>query len=148
MVTGMSDASLALRITAANLGAVVGFLRDCTDYTSVRWSDLASMHSICVRARWVESRSSAVQVALIEQDGTPWGADVALTSEWRGVRVPLSKLRYLREWAIGPAGRGSAGDHVRLDRLAAVNLCFGAWLDPQHVSEPHTLEIEEIALEP
>ena len=31
--------------------------------------------------------------------------------------------------------------------LAAVSVCFGAWLYPEHFAEPHTIEIESVAVE-
>jgi len=43
---------------------------------------------------------------------------------------------------------GRAGPHLRLSRLATVNVCFGKWLYPQAAAEPHGFEISVIAVEP
>jgi hypothetical protein len=43
-------------------------------------------------------------------------------------------------------GCSGKDDRLRPENVAAVNICFGAWLFPQHASEQHIVEIEEIAL--
>ena len=82
---------------------------------------------------------------LIEEDGAPWGTVVPLSTEWRQIVVPLTKLRFFRHWPH-PRGRGGPGDRVRPERVVAVNLCFGAWLYPGHEAEPHTVEIATVGL--
>jgi hypothetical protein len=46
-----------------------------------------------VRARSAGRAADRVQLALVERDGTAWGAPVDLTGSWRDVTVPLSELR-------------------------------------------------------
>lgn len=148
MVSGMGGRTLALRLAARDLGIVVGFRRDCSDAISPRREDLEELRRLRIRARWAETRSSSVQVVLIEQDGTPWGADAPISGDWADVTVRLASFRHLREWRAGPAHRGIEGDRPRLSAVVAVNILFGAWLDPNHGSEPHTLDVQEVALEP
>jgi hypothetical protein len=101
---------------------------------------------LVIKARAVTPVTTHIEVALIERDGTPWGTNVPLKTEWQEIRLPLSTLRHFAHWGTSPQGRGSVDDRFRPENVAAVNICFGAWLFPQHASEQHIVEIEEIAL--
>jgi len=46
-----------------------------------------------VRMRSTGRTAERVQVALVERDGTAWGATIDVTDVWRDVAVPLSTLR-------------------------------------------------------
>jgi len=45
-----------------------------------------------VRARSAGRPTDRMQVALVERDGTAWGARVELKDEWRDILIPLSEL--------------------------------------------------------
>jgi hypothetical protein len=87
----------------------------------------------------------SLQLALTEDDGTPWGTDIAVPPGWGTVEVPVAKLAFFGPWAH-PAGRGGPGDHPHLDRLAKCTLALGAWLNPDHAAEPHVLQVERMEL--
>ena len=88
-----------------------------------------------------------MEVALLESDGTVWGRNLPLTTQWQDVRVPLASFRHFPHWADNPPGRGGLGDKLQLRDLAGINVCFGTWLYPDHTAEPHTIEIESIEIE-
>ncbi|MBC7288715.1 MAG: hypothetical protein H5T86_11895 [Armatimonadetes bacterium] len=99
-----------------------------------------------VSARAGQPHTTAVEIVFIEEDGAPWGTVVDLTDEWRTARIPLSKLKFFSHWGSAPEGRGGPGDCLRPENLSAVNICFGAWLFPDHREELHAVEIEAIGL--
>ncbi len=87
--------------------------------------------------------SDRVEVVLLEEDGTPWGAVVPLRPEWTEARLTAAELRFFDHWPH-PEGRGGPGDRLRLDRVRAVNFCFGAWLYGERASRPHAIEVSEV----
>ena len=95
----------------------------------------------------MEPSTTAVEVVLRERDGSCWGANLPLGPDWRSARLPLTSFRFYRHWEGNPPERGGPGDHVRPAEIGAVTVCFGAWLYPGHAAEPHTIEIESIAIE-
>jgi len=112
-----------------------------------RSDELAQCDTLVVKARCVTPVTNRVEIVLIERDGTPWGTVVDLTTNWREIRLPLSSLRHFAHWGTTPQGRGGKDDRLRPENIAAVNVCFGAWLFPSREKERHAIEIEEIAVE-
>ncbi|MCC6038124.1 MAG: glycoside hydrolase family 5 protein [Armatimonadetes bacterium] len=140
---------VALRISVNGFGpppSCVYFRHDVFEEFESRRDELAQCDTLVIKARAVTPVTTHIEVALIERDGTPWGTNVPLKTEWQEIRLPLSTLRHFAHWGTSPQGRGSVGDRFRPENVAAVNICFGAWLFPQHASEQHIVEIEEIAL--
>jgi len=98
-----------------------------------------------VRARATEPHTTGFELALIETDGVPWGTVVPLTAEWRTLRIPVRDLRLFTQW--GKEFADAAAPHLRVGRVAHVNVCFGRWLFKETAAEQHAVEIAEIALE-
>ena len=112
------------------------------------WRDaLADRTTLRLRARALEASTTLVEIVLLERDGAAWGTNVPLSTEWQDVRVPLKSLRYFSHWAGLPENRGGENDKLHTSDLVGVSICFGAWLYPDHIAEPHTIEIEYIAVE-
>ncbi|MHB0958343.1 MAG: alpha/beta hydrolase fold domain-containing protein [Pirellulaceae bacterium] len=108
---------------------------------------LAQRSTLILRARVHADQTSVVEVVLLERDGAAWGVNVPVSTAWQDIRVPLDTFRYFPHWAGTPTDRGQPDDHVRVDALAAVSVCFGAWLFPEHAAQPHTVEVARIAVE-
>jgi hypothetical protein len=102
--------------------------------------------TLVVTARSVEAATDRIELALIEDDGAPWGTILKLTPEWREIRIPLRELTYFSQWAH-PKTRGGEGDRPNGGRIAAVNVCFGAWLYPETRTARHGFDIQSVALE-
>ena len=149
LVPGMRPGRQALRVEVNKFGpppSCVSF-RSALEAQPEMWRGvLRHATALHLRARAGEAQSTAVEVVLIEQDGTPWGTVFRLTPEWQELSLPLSKLRHFKHWRTGPKHRGGPDDHFRPENVQAVNVCFGAWLYKGHEDEPHAIEIEEIAL--
>ncbi len=127
--------------------SAVSFRHDVGDALDP-WRDaLADRATLCLRARAHEQSTSLVEVVLLERDGAAWGTNVPLSTEWQEVRVPLSSLRYFSHWADLPKGRGGPDDRLHPENIAAVSICFGAWLYPDHFAEPHTIQIDSVAVQ-
>jgi len=119
----------------------------CDGRTCARlWRTEGADAVLVVRARAAQPRTTAFELALVEDDGVAWGTNVPLTVAWQTHRIPLRALKLFTQWDSAMAGR--AGPHLRLSRLATVNVCFGKWLYPQAAAEPHGFEISVIAVEP
>jgi hypothetical protein len=127
--------------------SAVSFRHEVDDELDPWRAVLADRTTLRIRARALEPSTTLVEVVLLERDGAAWGTNVPLTTEWQDVRVPLDSLRYFSHWAGTPQSRGGESDKLHPGELVAVSVCFGAWLYPDHVAEPHTIEIESIAVE-
>ncbi|MGC8644434.1 MAG: hypothetical protein ACP5XB_31610 [Isosphaeraceae bacterium] len=138
-----------LRVSVRQFGpppASVSF-RLALDESLRPWQgELARRGAIHLKVRAGEPATSALELVLIEADGSPWGCNIPLTGDWQDVRVPWDRFRHFAHWA-GPADRGSPGDHFHVETLSALNVCFGAWLFPKTADRPHAIEIENIWLD-
>ena len=117
----------------------------CDGKTFARlWQTEGNDALLYVRARAACPKTTAFELALIENGGVSWGTVVPLTPEWQTLRIPIDKLRLFTQWDKGMAAL--AGPHVRLSRLETINVCFGKWLFPAAAAEPHAVEIAEIGI--
>lgn len=150
LVPGMTAGRRAARLAVEKFGpppSSISFRNELAEELEP-WRDLLASRAILrVRARGLEPSTQSVEVVLLERDGSAWGANVPLTPEWRDARVPLASLRHFAHWGGSPPGRGGAADRLRPQEIAGVSVCFGAWLYPNHAAEPHTVDIESIAVE-
>ncbi|MBN2449670.1 MAG: hypothetical protein JXR77_04735 [Lentisphaeria bacterium] len=113
-----------------------------------RWAaELEGNPVLQVQARGLDPRTNGIEIALVERDGTPWGAVLPLTERWEVRTVPLADLRFFGHWQV-PPGRGQAGDRIRVADISHVNLCFGAWLYGGERDLPHTIEIGTVGIAP
>jgi hypothetical protein len=150
LVPGMSPGQRAIQVAVDKFGpagSAVYFRTDVADQVGLRRDFVAQCRTLHLRARALEPATTAVEVVLIERDGTPWGTEVRLRTDWKDVSVPVDKLRCFKHWGGVAASRGREGDRLRTADVAALNVCFGTWLYPDHAAEPHTIEIESILLE-
>ncbi len=149
-VPGMGEGHLALRIAVEKFGPPPSSISLRTDVSEELdpWRErLASRTELCLRARALEDTTTALEVVVLERDGTPWGTNVKITKEWQVIRVPLTSLRHWGHWSGSPPGRGGEGDRPQPQEFAGVNICFGAWLYPGHAEQPHSIELESITVE-
>jgi hypothetical protein len=150
LTSGMTPSGRALRVAVERFGpppSSISFRTELSEELDPWREVLAARTTLSLRIRALESTTTAVEVVLLERDGTPWGTNVPLTTRWQRVRLPLASLRHWVHWGGSPAGRGLAGDRVHPEELSGVNVCFGAWLFPEHAAEAHAIEIECIAVE-
>jgi len=101
---------------------------------------------ILVRIRACESTTSAIEMVFQEDDGTPWGITLHITTQWQTLRIPVRNLQLFSWWHITPVGRGGPGDYCHLDHLASIIINQGKWLYPQYADESHAVEIESVQL--
>ncbi len=100
---------------------------------------------IVLRLRAAYPQTTAVEVAFVEEDGTPWGTVLKLTPQWREYSLRPSQLSHFAHWHQSPPGRGGQGDRLHLDRLAEVRFCIGAWLFGDRRAMPHGVDIDFVA---
>ena len=150
LVSGMTPGHRALRIAVERFGPPpnsISFRNELNDELDP-WRDLlAQRTTLHVRAQALETNTTALEMVLLERDGSVWGRNVPLTTEWRDLRVPLASLRHFAHWAGNPPERGGVEDHLRPSEVFSLSVCFGAWLYPGHAAEPHTIEIESVEVE-
>ncbi len=147
LVPGMHPDRIALRISVNRFNpppSSVWFRNEARQELEPWQEHLAQCDTLLVRARAATSGTDQVELVLIERDGTPWGMNVPLSTEWQEIRVPLTALRHFAHWRVG---RLDPRPPLRPENIAAVNVCFGAWLFPNCHAQPHAVEVEIIALE-
>ena len=139
----------ALRVETPGFGVApdsASFRIDLADALAPWRGALGRRPGLRIRARSTEASTTAVELVALEVDGTPWGANVPLTPEWRDVTLRWEELRFFPHWAH-PAGRGGPKDRLRPERLAALNFCFGSWLYPKDFGQRHGFDIEGVWLD-
>lgn len=148
VVPGPTEAADALRVAVNRFGPAP----DCTSFrlpvvTSERDALAAVPPSaeVQIPLRAGAQATDAVEIVLVEQDGTPWGTELPLTDEWVTHRLSATDLRFFAHWPH-PDGRGGPGDRVQLHRLSSIGVCFGAWLYGEKADAPHAIEIGEISV--
>ena len=148
VVPGMTRGDRALQVTAGPFGPSP----DCRSFR-VRvpdgprsWIAEKNATVLLIRARATKPHTRALELVLLEADGSPWGLNVPLIQQWHTIRVPLNDLRFFSNWPH-PEQRGNEGDMLNLQDLTSLNICFGAWLYGEHAGEQHGFEIQDIAVE-
>lgn len=111
------------------------------------WQDEAAQTDcVILKARAGRPNSDSVELVVIEKDGAPWGTEVKLDHRWQAIKIPFSELRYFGHWNPDAPGRGGEGDRLRPENVRSVNVCFGAFLYPEHYDERHAVEIQDASL--
>jgi hypothetical protein len=122
-----------------------------------RLASAAGYGRLKVRARSTGAAQERLEVALVQDDGTAWGAVVTLTPEWREIELPLASLRptalallprpypeFLPNELPAPE-RPGALEPASVD---GVQLRMGAALyEPASRAGAHGFEVERITLE-
>ena len=150
IVQGRSSGSKALQIAVKSFGPPPSSISLRTDVTEEMepWRErLSRCLTLCIRARSLEKSTTSMEIVVLEKDGAPWGSNVLLTTEWKDIRLPLTALRYWGHWSGCPPNRGGNDDRIKPGEISGVNVCFGAWLYPGHVDEPHSIELENMTVE-
>ncbi|HOZ49031.1 MAG TPA: hypothetical protein PK468_20680, partial [Candidatus Hydrogenedentes bacterium] len=150
LVPGMTGDAVALRMDVEAFEPApdaLSFRCVATEEVQLRRDYLAQCDTVVLRARACEAATNAVELVLIERDGSPWGTTVSLTTEWRDIQLPIKDLQHFAHWNEGPAARGHAGDCFHSAEASGVNLCFGAWLYPDTFAQPHGIEVETVLLD-
>lgn len=109
---------------------------------------LAEAREVVIVARGGQPNTTVVEIVFLEEDGTPWGINLPLGTQWRETRIGLGDLKHWSHWQTGARNRGGEGDRLDPARVDAVNICFGAWLYGEHRDEAHIVDIELIGLAP
>jgi len=150
LVSGMAPGHRAWQIGVERFGPPpnsISFRNELSEELEPWRELLAQRTTLHLRARALETNTTALELVLLERDGSVWGRNLPLTTDWREVRVPLTSFRHFAHWAGNPPGRGGAEDRLRPSEVSGLSVCFGAWLYPGHAAEPHTIEIESIEIE-
>ena len=129
-----------------------------TDRIEARQETIAGAEALSVRLRGLGPHQ-VLHVTLVEDDGTAWTAPVPVDSTWTETTVPIAALAVGRgvllpegfpgEWNywVGPAaGRGGAGDHVRLQHVERIQLSLRAEAGVAVTPGSYGVEIESVTL--
>ena len=109
-----------------------------------------------IRARAAEGGPDRLEVALVERDGTAWGAVIDLSTEWRDYAVPAEKLRRV-PLALLPRpypqflpyrlSVDTAAEGPRIDELDGLQFAVGAELFGGDREKAHGFQVERVVLE-
>ena len=152
-VFGMEPGRLAWRWTAssfANKG-------DGQDFSSARPSVLPSFKqqlnaektykTIVLTARALYPWTNKVEMVFTESDGSSWGLNAPLTTEWQHIRIPVDDLYLFRHWGGQPPNRGGEGDKLNVHAIKGASFCFGKFLYGDTSDRPHGMEIQDVVVE-
>ncbi len=105
------------------------------DAIAARSPDLARGESLDIYLRATGGAQKALELALIEADGTAWTTTVVATDHWAHVVVPLRELAVGRSihipspypglwnyWRESPPRRPGAAEHIALDKVERLQL--------------------------
>jgi hypothetical protein len=148
---GMDPGKKALRVTAGGFGeqpSSAGARLPVEEDLDLWREELLQTHSAVLTARALYPQTTFLEVVFLEKDGSPWGLNLPLTTDWQAITVPFEKLRYFAHWQSGPRTRGGPGDRFHPENVQAVSLCFGAWLYGEDRKKPHGFEIQDVRFVP
>lgn len=122
-----------------------------------RGATIGAATALRVRLRGLGARQ-ALQLALMEDDGTTWAAAIEVDSTWGEAVIPLTLLQatpgvllpqaFPGQWSywVKPAeGRGGAGDGVRLPHVERLQLSLRP--EAGAAPGPYGVEVESVRLE-
>ncbi len=121
-----------------------------------RLADGAEGSVLRIRARSAGRSVERMELALVEQDGSAWGAVLELSDAWREITVPLADLApaplallprpypQFLPYLLQPVAGRTAPDPARLDGL---QFSVGAHLFEDGDPGPHGFEIERVVLD-
>ncbi|MBR4415184.1 MAG: cellulase family glycosylhydrolase [Victivallales bacterium] len=152
-VFGMEPGRLAWRWTASSFANKGGG----QDFSSARPSVLPSFKqqlnvektykTIVLTARALYPWTNKVEMVFTESDGSSWGMNVPLTTEWQHIRIPVDDLYLFRHWGGQPENRGGEGDKLNVHAIKGSSFCFGKFLYGENSDRPHGLEIQDVVVE-
>lgn len=105
------------------------------DRVRTRGASAAKANRVAVRAK-AETGRKALEIVLIEKDGSSWAGKVVTSDRWQTYEVPLDTLTFSRSmllptpfpglwnyWRTGPADRSST--RIRPDQIERIELRIG-----------------------
>ena len=128
------------------------------DRIRARHETITRGDTVSVRLRGLGPHQ-VLYVTLMEDDGTSWSAPVPIDSTWTDRALPLAAFTIGRgvllpegfpgEWNywVGPAaGRGTAGDHPRLDHIERLQLSLRREDSVRVTAGSYGVEVESVLL--
>lgn len=128
-------------------GSCVGIAMGVLPITKELGVSIAHYTTLVLHARAGGKNTTAFEIVLSEDNGTPFGATTECGAEWREIRIPLSSLRHFSHWDTGSSRAEEDDLRLHPDHVAKVHLTIGAWLYGEHAEELHAIEFSYIALE-
>jgi len=150
-VTGPAEDMEAVRVSVKGFGpapSCTSFRLGVLEGETEALGRLAQDAVLTLRLRAGMPDTDQVEIVLVEEDGSPWGAVIPLPHDWTEHRLSAADVRFFDHWAH-PEGRGGPGDRLQVSRVRHISVCLGAWLFGERAARPHAIEISEItAAEP
>ncbi|MBR5079277.1 MAG: hypothetical protein IKX30_11110 [Victivallales bacterium] len=109
--------------------------------------DKKTYTAIVLTARALYPWTNRVEMVFSESDGSSWGMNVPLTTEWQHIRIPIEDLYLFRHWGGQPENRGGEGDKLNIRAIMRSSFCFGKFLYGENSDRPHGLEIQDVVVE-
>jgi hypothetical protein len=110
-------------------------------------NDKKTYTAIVLTARALYPWTNRVEMVFSESDGSSWGMNVPLTTEWQHIRIPIEDLYLFRHWGGQPENRGGEGDKLNIRAIMRSSFCFGKFLYGENSDRPHGLEIQDVVVE-
>ena len=128
------------------------------DRVHARGESIAAAQTVALRLRGLGARQT-LHLTLMEDDGTSWTAPVTVDSSWsepslsladfqvgRGVLLPQGFPGQWNYWVGAAAGRGGAGDRLRVEHIERIQLSLRPELG-ETTPASYGVEVEWIRLQ-
>ncbi|MBR4900200.1 MAG: hypothetical protein IKZ46_04605 [Victivallales bacterium] len=152
-IFGMDPGRLAWRWTASSFANKGGGQDFASAQPAISPSfkqqldDKKTYTAIVLTARALYPWTNRVEMVFSESDGSSWGMNVPLTTEWQHIRIPIEDLYLFRHWGGQPENRGGEGDKLNIRAIMRSSFCFGKFLYGENSDRPHGLEIQDVVVE-
>jgi hypothetical protein len=124
-----------------------------------RAASVDAASGIALRIRGLGARQT-LHVTLVEEDGTSWGAALAVDSTWSVKHIPIGSLRVVESvklpegfpgewnyWMEAAEGRGARGDRPRLEKVEQLQLSLRSADAKSPTPDGYGVEVESVTLE-
>lgn len=150
LVAGRDPGRRALQLSASSFKTKPDFFSVHPAMASSLQEELKSGRSfdtVVLTARALYPWTNRMEFVLTESDGSPWGLNVDLSTDWQDIRIPLKSFYYFKHWGYVVEGRNGEGDMLNLNKVIKVNFCLGKFLFKEDFDKAHAVEVQEIRFE-
>lgn len=110
-------------------------------FVNLKFPKAGPGEAVVIRIRATDEVTKEVELAFSQTNERAWGCRVALTPEWREIRLPFSKLKYFKHWGLPDHNPGERPDARKINQA---RFTLGNWILGNAVDKAHGFEVSSI----